>query len=353
MPEPSKGEKQSDFIGRCVRMVMGEGKEQKAALGECYGIWRQHHGGTAKLFSELEKRERRARQREQESDGFNSGDTWQEQDGELPFEREPDPDRYEYYDPEFDSLTPRSGAHGVGTYTNVKARTFADICKDATVQSVHVASSVNDPEKNDPEKNQRRRRRQFTVMEEQQHKPGESQNPEHELKPGDEATSDIVRQKRWKLRFEVKKAEPEKQLIFGWASVAKQGDEYVVDYQGDIIPVSELENAAFEYMKSSRKHGLLHRAITDAQLVVSFLTTPDIMKAFGLTQKDGTIGWIVGYHVADPELWAAHKRGDLPEFSISGSCRAVEPVYEADLPDILREMDKARGRRLARAPFRY
>jgi hypothetical protein len=34
-------------------MVMGEGKEQKAALGECYGIWRQHRGRTSKLFLDV------------------------------------------------------------------------------------------------------------------------------------------------------------------------------------------------------------------------------------------------------------------------------------------------------------
>ena len=36
-------------------MVMGEGKGQKAALGECYGIWRQHRGGISKLFLDVIK----------------------------------------------------------------------------------------------------------------------------------------------------------------------------------------------------------------------------------------------------------------------------------------------------------
>jgi len=44
MPKPGKGEKSSDFISRCVRQVIGEGKTQKQALGQCYGMLRQHRG---------------------------------------------------------------------------------------------------------------------------------------------------------------------------------------------------------------------------------------------------------------------------------------------------------------------
>jgi len=44
MPEPGKGEKQNEFIGRCVKFVMDEGEtDNKAALGKCYGIFRQAH----------------------------------------------------------------------------------------------------------------------------------------------------------------------------------------------------------------------------------------------------------------------------------------------------------------------
>ena len=44
MPEPEKDESQKDFIGRCVKYVMDEGEtDNKAALGKCYGIWRQAH----------------------------------------------------------------------------------------------------------------------------------------------------------------------------------------------------------------------------------------------------------------------------------------------------------------------
>lgn len=41
MPKPQKNEKQNEYISRCVAVVMKEGKTQKQALGQCYGMWQQ------------------------------------------------------------------------------------------------------------------------------------------------------------------------------------------------------------------------------------------------------------------------------------------------------------------------
>ena len=40
MPEPKENESEQDFVSRCVPIVMGEGDDQDAALGKCYGIYR-------------------------------------------------------------------------------------------------------------------------------------------------------------------------------------------------------------------------------------------------------------------------------------------------------------------------
>ena len=42
MPKPKPDEKQDQYISRCVAQVMGEGKTQQQALGQCFGMWRQH-----------------------------------------------------------------------------------------------------------------------------------------------------------------------------------------------------------------------------------------------------------------------------------------------------------------------
>ena len=44
MPEVRKGESGKSYISRCVKQVMGEGKTQKQALGQCYGMLRQKRG---------------------------------------------------------------------------------------------------------------------------------------------------------------------------------------------------------------------------------------------------------------------------------------------------------------------
>ena len=44
MPTPNKGEKQKDYISRCIPMVMKEGtaKDQKQAAAVCFSMWKQH-----------------------------------------------------------------------------------------------------------------------------------------------------------------------------------------------------------------------------------------------------------------------------------------------------------------------
>jgi hypothetical protein len=42
--DPQPGETQDDFIGRCVPVLIGEGKTQDQALGACYGMWENAFG---------------------------------------------------------------------------------------------------------------------------------------------------------------------------------------------------------------------------------------------------------------------------------------------------------------------
>jgi len=273
MPTPNKGEERGHFVSRCVKEVMGEGRDQQAALGKCYGIWRQSHpSDKAKLFAEL-----------------------------------------------------------------IKAQPSG--------QSVHVAG--NGGKKGD--KKYRRQQRAFVAVESesersQQSPPGENR----EIPPPEQTQAHGYRAKAWRLPLTIKKADADKQLIFGWASVVMKGENYIVDKQGDIIPIDELENAVINYMLDSRQHGEMHARKGTGKLVMSFLTTPEYMKAFGLKQDDDLVGWIAGYKIEDPELWARHKAGELPEFSIGGAAVPFEMVTDDTV------LDKARGsRRLARMPFRY
>lgn len=42
MPNPADYKDEESFVHACVRIVMKEGKTQDEALGQCYGMWRDH-----------------------------------------------------------------------------------------------------------------------------------------------------------------------------------------------------------------------------------------------------------------------------------------------------------------------
>lgn len=39
MPEPRPNEDKKNYIRRCMAHVVKEGKSQRQAAGQCYGIW--------------------------------------------------------------------------------------------------------------------------------------------------------------------------------------------------------------------------------------------------------------------------------------------------------------------------
>ena len=218
-----------------------------------------------------------------------------------------------------------------------RAKLFCDAIKQQPgVPDVHDQTALGN------QSERRRRQRRQAIRE----AAARAKTPDSSDVPTDTGTG---AGKAWSIPIEIRKAEPERQMIFGWASVVAKNGQYVVDKQGDIIPIHELENAVLNYMLESRDHGIMHDQKGTGKLVMSFLTTPEYMDAFGLTQRDDQIGWIGGWKIEDPALWEAHKRGLLPELSIGGSSMPFEPVDEAV---DLKVIDKARGRRLARVPFR-
>lgn len=43
MPNPKQNENESEFVARCIPIVLNEGKEQEQASAICYSIWREHN----------------------------------------------------------------------------------------------------------------------------------------------------------------------------------------------------------------------------------------------------------------------------------------------------------------------
>jgi hypothetical protein len=125
------------------------------------------------------------------------------------------------------------------------------------------------------------------------------------------------------MKAEIKKVALEQGLVFGWASVVTDATgNLVVDHHGDMIPVSELENAAYGYVLNSRRGDEMHGKRHVARLVESFMVTPEKRLALGL--GEGPSGWWVGFKIDDPEAMAKVKAGAYLDFSIGGRAKAVE-----------------------------
>ena len=179
-------------------------------------------------------------------------------------------------------------------------RLFDDIVKDAGVQQVHSQGSLG-------------------VLGGNAFRFGRNRSQPRRKRP-----SPFLQRKAasWQIPLEIKKFDPDKQLIFGWASVVEKDGKAIIDKQGDVIPVEELENGAYDFVLNSRSGGDMHARPNLARLVESMVFTKDKQKALGIDL--GQVGWWTGFKVHDDELWAAHKRGERPEFSIGGSAIPVE-----------------------------
>ena len=122
---------------------------------------------------------------------------------------------------------------------------------------------------------------------------------------------------------EISKMDTDKRQVFGWASIIEIDGKPVVDLQGDVMTVEEIEKAAYNYVKESRKGGHEHERSEEgprhvSDLVESFLVTPEKKEQMGLPDSVPT-GWWVGFQVHDDEVWDKVKDGKLKNFSIHGS----------------------------------
>jgi hypothetical protein len=125
--------------------------------------------------------------------------------------------------------------------------------------------------------------------------------------------------KDWELPFSVTKSIPDKQFIFGWASVVEKNGMIVIDKQGDLIVPEDLEAAAYDYNLNSRQQGHMHETIGIGRCIESMVFTKEKKDLMGFDFPDNRVGWWIGFKVDNEEHWQAHKRGELKEFSIGGS----------------------------------
>lgn len=128
-----------------------------------------------------------------------------------------------------------------------------------------------------------------------------------------------------KGKFAVTKADNGRRLAFGWASVAKNAQgQRVVDFEGDVIAVDELEKAAYKFVKLYREGGEMHQRGGCATLVESVVFTKEKQVAMGLPEGAMPEGWWIGFHVTDDAVWKRVQDGTYSMFSIEGKAKRRE-----------------------------
>lgn len=130
----------------------------------------------------------------------------------------------------------------------------------------------------------------------------------------------------WSFPVEIAKSDDELRVVYGWASMSKEGDDHVVDLQGDKIAVPDLVKAAHEYVTNFRDGGDLHTTLGIGKVVESIVLTPEVQKALGIDL--GKVGWFIGMKVDDDGVWKRVKSGELKAFSIGGSGSRVPDTGE-------------------------
>lgn len=112
----------------------------------------------------------------------------------------------------------------------------------------------------------------------------------------------------------------EKGLVSGWANVAKNIDgNPPLDWQGDTIEPSELEDAAIAFMKEYRDSGINHEGESVGTVVESIVLTKDKQVAMGIPEGTVPEGWFITVQLHDEDVIEKVKNGDFRMFSIQGT----------------------------------
>lgn len=123
------------------------------------------------------------------------------------------------------------------------------------------------------------------------------------------------------ITFEIYKEQSfEKGLVSGWANVSKNTDgNYALDWQGDVIDPSDLEDAAIQFMKDYRDSGINHEGGSVGVVVESIVMTKDKQAAMGIPEGTVPEGWFITVQLQDEEVINKVKSGEFKMFSIQGT----------------------------------
>ena len=121
----------------------------------------------------------------------------------------------------------------------------------------------------------------------------------------------------------IAKTDEDRNLVFGWASVAiDKAGRAVIDGEGDVIDPTDLEDAAYEFVLKFREANVNHSGPVVGTLVESMVFTPDKLEKLGLPEGSLPTAWWTGFRL-DDATFAKVKDGTYQGFSIEGTATRV------------------------------
>lgn len=136
------------------------------------------------------------------------------------------------------------------------------------------------------------------------------------------------------MNCNVKKYYDDEQLVFGWASVAKDANgDRPLDWHGDLIDSEDLEKAVYDFNLHFRESNEMHKDDSvNGRLVESVMFTKEKMKSMGIPEGVVPEGWWCGFKLDDRDVYMKVKTGLYKMFSIEGSA-TQEQVDDENLVD--------------------
>lgn len=135
------------------------------------------------------------------------------------------------------------------------------------------------------------------------------------------------------------KVDDERRMVYGWAAVATQGGEKLIDLQGDDWDINEMRETAHDFI-GKRVLGRMHDVVKDiGEVRESLVLDEDLQKSLGVDL--GVTGWFIGTYVKDETTWQAVKKGELRGFSVGGTGDRI-PVVDKRAPTSLFQTELAK-----------
>ena len=130
---------------------------------------------------------------------------------------------------------------------------------------------------------------------------------------------------KWRMsKHVIAKVDPDKQRVWGWASVVvTKAGHPVVDADEDIIEPEELEQAVYDFVLEFRDMGEMHKGSSKGRLIESIVFTKEKTQLLGISDGVLPVGWWVGFYVEDKTIFEKIKSGQMSMFSIQGRAERI------------------------------